>query len=129
MAPRRLLRWRSWQAHIFASISSGASPRRLRLSRSRHSAASKAIHHSHQLGVRERLPAVWLHRTAVLEGEVRFRVVELRRLLLHQIDAEIEIVVVHVADVDVHLAGERRSDARPVLAEIPREIVAMVAPI
>ena len=32
----------------------------------------------------------------------------------HQVDGEVEIVVVHVADVDVHLAGERRPDLRPV---------------
>src|SRR6266705_439154 len=75
---------------------------------------AETIHHPHHLGIRHRLPPVRLHRTPVLEREVRLRVGELRCLCFHRVDGEVEIVIVHVTDVHVYLAGELGTDLRPV---------------
>jgi hypothetical protein len=85
------------------------------------------LDHLHQLRIRERLPPVRLLGAPVLEGEVGTGAVELRRLLLHQVHRQLQVVVVHVPGVHVHLPRQLRPDARPVLLEVERE-VEVVAP-
>src|SRR5690606_8887307 len=64
----------------------------------------------------------------VLEARARGWVRERVEGGLHEVDRLVQVVVVHVADGDVQLAGQLRAQLSPVATQVVREIV-VLAPV
>src|SRR5437868_2311022 len=84
-------------------------------------------HDSDQVGIVYRLPAVTFHWPTVNESARVIRVFRVLQELLHPVDRQVQIKIIHVAAVDVDLAHELRSELSPVFLEIVMEVVTVVA--
>lgn len=73
------------------------------------------------------LPAVAFHGAAVLKFAIARRISEFFHFVFELVDSEIEVEIVHVADVDMDFAAKFGAESRPVGADIVAKIVTVIA--
>ena len=73
------------------------------------------------------MPSMSFHGTAVLERAGVEGVGSVFQEVLEQVNCKIQIVVIHIAAVDVEFTCQARSDSRPVVLDVVPEIVAVIA--
>jgi hypothetical protein len=70
------------------------------------------------LGIRERLPAVRLHRSPYSNTASAFGIVGGFQEVFEVIHRQVQVVVVHVSAINMNLAHQVMADLRPVLFEV-----------